>query len=125
MSLPAFCDHELLVITPGSKVVHGNNVDDWSQGATTSRTVKGCWVEPKSTEENTHRRDTVRAGYDILLPDTQPDGEKTTPPTSKDRVLHPLAEGYFGVKGDVLPVRSASGGLDHYFAYVERWTANG
>lgn len=119
MPLPGFCNHTLVVITPGTKTVHGDEVDDWTPAATTSREIRGCWVEPKSTEENSHRRDTVRAGYDILLPDT------AEPPDARDRVLHPLALGYFGVVGDVMPVPSASGILDHYFAYVERWTARG
>lgn len=125
MTLPAFADHELIVISPGTKRVHGDDVDDWSDGATTTRTIKGCWVEPKSTEENSHRRDTVRAGYDILLPDVDTAGNTVVPPDAKDRVIHPLETGYFGVVGDVLPVRSASGGLNHWFAYVERWTARG
>lgn len=117
--LPAFCNHTLTVITPGVKSVHGDDVDDWSAAAVTSRQIEGCWVEAKSTDENSHRRDTTRAGYDVLLPDT------ATPPTSADKVLHPLAAGPYRVEGEVMPVASADGGLNHFFMYVERWSNRG
>ena len=117
--LPAFCEHVLTVITPGVKTVHGDDVDDWSAAAVTSRTIDGCWVEPKSTDENNHRRDTTRAGYDILIPADE------TVPGPADKVLHPLAAGPFKVQGEVMEVPSADGGLDHYFMYVEKWTNRG
>lgn len=119
MSLPAFCKHVLTVITPGVKTVHGDDVDDWKPSAVTTRTISGCWVEPKSTEENNYRRDTTRAGFDILLPSPLPAGAVL--PTSRDRIQHPLGEGFYQVQGEVMPVPSSNGRLDHYFLYVERW----
>lgn len=117
--LPAFCDHTVKITTPGTRVVHGSNVDDWSPGAVTVREIFNCWVESKSSDEDNRRRDTTREGYDILIP------AEEVPPTSADRVEHPLAAGFFRVQGAAMPVRSADGALDHYFAFVERWTNRG
>lgn len=119
MGLPRFARHTLTVVTPAVREVHGDEVDDWDNAA--EREILGCLVEPKSTEENNFRRDTVRAGFDILIPPKQPDGSVTVVPAATDRVRHPLADGDFQVKGDVLFVPSASKNLDHWFCYVERW----
>lgn len=117
--LPAFCDHQLTVVTPGEKTVHGDTVDDWSESKITVRTIENCWVEAKSTEENNMRRDVTRSGYDILIPD----GVQL--PTDRDRIRHPLSAGDYQVKGEVMPVISADGSLNHFFAYVERWSNRG
>lgn len=119
MSLPAFARHTLTIITPGVKVIHGDDVDDWSPGAISVRQIERCWVEPRTTEENNYRRDTTRAGFDVLLPSPLPAGVSL--PTSRDRVRHPLGDGDYQVQGEVMPVQSATGRLDHYFMYVERW----
>lgn len=115
MSLPVFARHVLTVITPGVKEVHGDDVDDWSPVAVTIREIPRCWVESRTSEENNYRRDTTRAGFDILLP---PGVEL---PTARDRIRHPLGDGDYKVQGEVMPVPSASGRLDHFFMYVERW----
>lgn len=117
--LPSFCDHVVKVTAPGKRLVHGDDVDDWSPGAVTVREIFGCWVEAKSSDENNHRRDTTRAGYDILIP-----GD-AVPPTASDRVEHPLATGAYRVEGEPMQVHSADGSLDHWFIYVERWTNRG
>lgn len=114
LMLPAFCDHTITVVTPGVKLVHGNKIDDWTTA--TRRTIPGCWVEPKSTDENNHRRDVTRAGYDVLLP------AEASPPSAADRVEHHLAAGPFRVEGEVMLVPSADGALDHFFMYIERWS---
>lgn len=123
MPLPQFARHTITVITPGVREVHGDEIDDWSEDAVTKRQITGCWVEPKTTEENNFRRDTVRAGFDVLIPIRQPDGTDTVPPVATDRIQHPLADGDFKVKGDIMSVPSSSGILDHMFCYVERWTS--
>ena len=123
MPLPQFARHTITVITPGVREVHGDEIDDWSEAAITVRDIEGCWVESKTTEENNFRRDTVRAGYDILIPVRQPDGTATVAPVATDRIRHPLADGDFKVIGDVMAVASSSGILDHMFCYVERWAS--
>lgn len=118
--LPRFANHTITVESPGKKIVHGNPVDDWATA--TTRQIEGCWVEPASleaTEEKTYRRDTTRAGFDVLIPLDE------TPPDSDDRVYHPLREGPYAVRGEAMPNPSPSGNLDHWFVYVERWKVNG
>lgn len=123
MTLPAFCKHQLTIITPGVKQVHGDDIDDWSPAAVKTRKIDRCWVEARPSEENTHRRDTTRAGFDVLIPDPLPPGVAL--PTSRDKIQHPLGVGDYQVKGEVMPVASTNGRLDHYFMYVERWKVNG
>lgn len=118
--LPLFANHTITIESPGKKTVHGNPVDDWS--TSTTRTIDYCWVESASlaaTEENTYRRDTTRAGFDILIP------LDAVPPNSDDRIYHPLREGAYMVKGEAMPSPSPSGIVDHWFVYAERWKVNG
>lgn len=117
--LPSFARHTITVVEPGSRIVHGSQRDDWSPDKVTTRTIDGCLVTPKSSDESRTSADTVRAGYEILLP---PDAR---PPANNHKVRHPLAGGDYAVIGEVLPIPGASKTVDHWFMYCERWKTNG
>lgn len=116
MGLPWFAEHTLTVETPGKKLVHGNQVDDWT--TFTTRQIKYCWVEASPSEENKYRRNTTRATFDVLIP------AEAEPPDSRDRIRHPLKSGAYQVEGEAMPVTAASGRLDHFFCVVTKWKVN-
>jgi hypothetical protein len=117
--LPSFARHTITVVEPGSRVVHGSPVDDWGPTKVTTRTIEGCLVTPKSSDESRTSADTVRAGFEILLP---PDA---TPPKNNHKIRHPLKAGDYAVIGEVLPIPGVTAPVDHWFMYCERWKTNG
>lgn len=124
MSLPrALARHTLTIKSPGTKTVYGAEVDDWAPAKVTTRTIKWCVVESKGTDEDNNRRDTTSETFDVLIPaSTDPE---LRPPSSRDRIKHPLAAGDFTVNGKAMPVVSSDGRLDHYFCNMKRWSAGG
>lgn len=123
MPLPrSLARHTVVVKSPGKKTVYGSEVDDWTPAKVTTRTIKFCVVESKGTDENNNRRDTTTETFDILIPAGV--GE-LRPPSSRDRISHPLASGDFVVNGKAMPVVSPGGRLDHYFCNVKRWSEGG
>lgn len=123
MPLPRFARHTLVVKTPGVKTVYGSDVDDWSPAKVTTRTLEFCWVQSKESDENNNRRDTTTETYDVLIPASKDPAKR--PPSSRDRLQHPLAAGDFTVNGKAMPVASATGALDHYFCNIKRWSDGG
>lgn len=47
--LPSFCTQEITRIRPGTKVLRGSTVFDWSESAVTKLVIKGCSVQPAAT----------------------------------------------------------------------------
>lgn len=124
MPLPKNLAHHTLTIkSPGKRLVYGSEVDDWSPEKVTTRTLERCIVEAKSTDENNNRRDTTTETYDVLIPASK--DEEKRPPSSRDRIKHPLASGDFTVNGKAMPVADGRGRVDHYFCNVKRWSEGG
>lgn len=124
MPLPrALARHTVVVKSPGKKTVYGSEVDDWTPAKVTSRSIPYCIVESKGTDENNNRRDTTTETFDVLIP-ASPNADRR-PPSSRDRITHPLASGDFVVNGKAMPVQSPDGRLDHYFCNVKRWSEGG
>lgn len=120
MTLPrALAKHTLTIKSPGTKTVYGAEVDDWAAAKVTTRTIKWCVVESKGTDEDNNRRDTTSETFDVLIP------AGGQPPSSRDKVRHPLAAGDFTVNGKAMPVVSSDGRLNHYFCNLKRWSAGG
>lgn len=117
----ALARHTLTIKSPGTKVVYGAEVDDWAASKVTTRTIKWCVVESKGTDEDNNRRDTTTETFDALIP-ASPDLEQR-PPSSRDKIQHPLAAGDFTVNGKAMPVVSPDGRLNHYFVNLKRWSA--
>ncbi|UXE04747.1 head-to-tail stopper [Arthrobacter phage Shambre1] len=116
--VPSYANHTITVVEPGSRTVHGSPVLDWSPSKVTTREISGCLVTAKSTAES-DTPDTVRAGWDILLP------PEASPPATTAKVRHPLAAGDYQIIGEVLPVPGISEPVDHWFMYCERWKTSG
>ena len=117
--LPSFARHTITVVEPGSRVVHGSERDDWSAAKVKTRTIPGCLVTPKTTDESRTSADTVRAGFEILLP------AGAAPPKNNHKIRHPLHGGDYAVIGEVLPIPGVTAEIDHWFMYCERWKTNG
>lgn len=113
--IPSFARHTVTVVEPGTKLVQNSPQDDWTPAKVTTRRLSRALVEPAGTAEGSSDPDTVRSGYNVKL---QPDA---VPPSTKAKIQHPLADGDFGVVGEVMAVPSVRGGRDHWFMYVERW----
>lgn len=47
--LPSFCTQEITRIRPGTKVLRGSTVFDWSESVVTKLVIKGCSVQPAAT----------------------------------------------------------------------------
>lgn len=113
--LPRFARQLIRITEPGTRLVYGSPVKDWTVPGST-RTARG-WAVPAQTDEFNINRDAVRTGWNVYLePDTALTADsKLTLPDGKD----------YHVIGDPAPVpapRTGPGrGLDHIFVYVERW----
>lgn len=113
MRLPRFARQTVIVRTPGSRLVHGAQVDDWTTAA--EQPVAGCLAVPAATDEVTRNRDNSRDGWNVYLP-----ADRITL-TGKERLR--LANGLeYAIVGDPGEVPAPSGGDSHVFAYVERFT---
>jgi hypothetical protein len=110
MRLPTFARQKLRVQMPGTRLVHGSEVDDWQ--APTERVIPGCMAVPADTDEVETNRTSVRTGYIIYLPsryDIDP----------RERV--DIAGTWYSVQGDALPIPSPSGGNSHKRLHAEKW----
>lgn len=113
MRLPKFARTTLTIKTPGTRTVHGSDVDDWANP--TTREVRGALVVPAMTDELTKNRESVGEGFNVYVP-------------AKDRleanqkITWRGADGDYSVQGKASPVPSPSGGYSHILYYVERWT---
>ena len=47
--LPSFCIQEVTRIRPATKTVRGSTVPDWDEDKVSTKTIKGCSVQPAST----------------------------------------------------------------------------
>lgn len=125
MGLPSFANDTVTILTPGTKRVQGADVDDWSIGKVTTRTITGALVTPASTEELIGRgRDTTVDEQNVLLPLTNEDGTPVVPPASNEKIR--IGNGHdYQVHGHVRDQPSPSGDLDHYAFVAERWSNRG
>lgn len=117
MPLPSFADHTITVVDPGTKLVHNSPSDDWTKA--TTRVIRGCLVEPATTEESPRDADTIRASWRVKLP------AEATPPKASSKIRHPLAAGDYQVQGEVMAVPGVSQPIDHRTMLVERWRTGG
>lgn len=115
MRLPKFARTTLTVTTPGTRVVHGSDVDDWTPSAVTTREIRNALVVPADVDELNTNRDSTHEGFNIYIPpqhDLDP----------REKITWPGAAGRdYAVKGDPAPVPTASGGYSHILFYAERW----
>ena len=47
--LPTFCTQEVTRIRPGTKTSRGSTIYDWSPDKVTTKTIKGCSIQPATT----------------------------------------------------------------------------
>lgn len=114
--LPRFARHTIKITDPGTRLVYGSEVKDWS-AAGPPRTARG-WAIPAQTDEFNENRDAVRTGWNVYL-------EPGTEITADSRLTLPDGNDYHAI-GDPAPVPAPGTGpgrhgIDHIFVYVERW----
>lgn len=47
--LPSFCSDTITRVRPGTQIVRGQNIPDWSTPPATTKDITGCSVQPAST----------------------------------------------------------------------------
>lgn len=68
--LPSFCTQEVIRIRPGSKVLRGSTVPDWSEDNINKKTITGCSVQPASTGLSQDGRVLgINEGFTAYLPE--------------------------------------------------------
>lgn len=120
MPMPSFANHQVTITEPGSRLVHGSPVPDWSPAKVTTRTLDRCLVQPFTTEESDDDPDTVRDAWKILLPGHE------EPPTSAAKIIHQFSPDAYQVVGKPMPQPGTrAGSIDHWFLACEKWRSNG
>lgn len=115
--MPSFANETITVVTPGTRIVHGSDVEDWD--AATRRDIEFCVVDAASTQELADRdRSTTIDACNVQIP------TDAVPPTPQDKVVLP-GRGEYRVQGEVQLVTSPSGALDGRQFYAERATNRG
>ena len=54
--LPSFCIQEVKRIRPATKTVRGSIVPDWDENNVSTKTIKGCSMQPATTSLSTDGR---------------------------------------------------------------------
>lgn len=114
MVLPTFAREKLVVVTAGKKTVKGAQVDDWSEGATSERTIPNCQIVAATAEELADRsRSTSTDAIHALI------DARHEPPTGVDRVRVPNGRVY-SVQGEALQQPSLGGRPGDWRIFAER-----
>lgn len=101
----------IVIIEPGTKSAHGNDVDDWITPAS-EITVTGCYVELSVSAEDLVNRDATLAAGTAFAPAG----------TSCSHRAHVVHDGVtFAVDGNAFEMHSYSGALDHVPIPLQRW----
>lgn len=109
--LPSFCKDTVTRIRPGTKVLRGSTVPDWSVATTAD--IKGCSMQPSSTSLSQDGRVLgISDTYTLFAPPTA-DIEAGDHIKFKDKI--------YEIDGDVRVQPSATGRLDHLNITLKRY----
>lgn len=112
MALPSFFRQSITRIRPGTKVLRGSEVPDWTQA--TTATISACSVQPAGTSLSMDGR--VLALTDGLTAYVPANADIQ----AGDRIEY--AGETYTINGAPRVWPSASGGLDHIQLNLERWS---
>lgn len=108
--LPSFAKQSITVVTAGTKTIHGNVTDDWSNPAQLV-TVAGCSVQPIAGSEAHDHRDASLAQWQVFAP-------LGTAVTAKNHIRFGGTE--FQIVGE--PLRWEVGtSVDHVAILINKW----
>ena len=112
MALPSFFRQSITRIRPGTKVLRGSEVPDWTQA--TTATINACSVQPAGTSLSQDGR--VLALTDGLTAYVPANADIQ----AGDRIEY--GGEVYTINGAPRVWPSASGGLDHIQLSLERWS---